>query len=580
MGDLSQNISITKYRTSTIQNSYNLTRSKVSHVDYLANSLKIDLTNTNKYTYSIEFQVSNYAVAYRYVMPMNKDTACCIIKHENSGFNFPSYTKTFLCPQSVPMSGWHRSKPSYEEEYILEDNLNSKSKYGYGYTFPCLFKIRNNGWVLISETGNRGHYPGSHLSEYNNEYKIAFPDEKENNGFGSANASITLPGTTPWRTITLGKTLKPIVETTVQFDVVKPLYEASQQYIPGASSWSWIVWQDSSMDMSDQKKFIDLSHEMGWKYILVDALWETQIGRKKILELFKYAHDRNVDIFLWYNSNGNQNDAPQDAKQRMYDCILRKAEMKWLQENGIKGIKVDFFGGDKQETMRLYEEILSDANDYGLQVIFHGCTLPRGWEKMFPNYVASEAVLASENLVFNQYFDDNEASNACLHPFIRNTVGSMDWGGTFLNRRLSRDNKSGNYRRTGDIFELATAIINQSSIQNFAITPINLIQKPKFEIDFMKTVPTTWDEVKLIDGYPGKFIIIARRHANQWYIAALNGEKKELNRNIKIPMFANQKVTIYTDVSINKSILINKQINNKGYIHLSLPSQGGIIITK
>ena len=119
---------------------------------------------------------------------------------------------------------------------------------------------------------------------------------------------------------------------------------------------------------------------------------------------------------------------------------------------GIRGIKVDFFGGDKQVTMKLYEDILFDANDYGLMVIFHGCTIPRGWERMFPNYVASEAVRASENLHFAQKNCNAEAFNACLHPFIRNTIGSMDFGGSTLNKYYNSINSSEMWGGTTNYF--------------------------------------------------------------------------------------------------------------------------------
>ena len=176
---------------------------------------------------------------------------------------------------------------------------------------------------------------------------------------------------------------------------------------------------------------------MGYEYALIDNWWDTRIGHQRMKSLVEYARDKGVELFLWYSSSGYWNDIEQGPVNRMDNAIIRKREMKWLQSLGVKGIKVDFFGGDKQETMRLYEDILSDADDHGLMVIFHGCTLPRGWERMYPNYVGSEAVLASENMVFNQHFCDEEAFNTCLHPFIRNTVGSMEFGGCFLNKRLN-----------------------------------------------------------------------------------------------------------------------------------------------
>ena len=238
----------------------------------------------------------------------------------------------------------------------------------------------------------------------------------------------------------------------------------------------------------------------------------------------------------------------------MDNPIARKKEMKWLRDNGVKGIKVDFFGGDKQETMRLYESILSDANDFGLMVIFHGCTLPRGWERMYPNYVGSEAVLASENIYFQQHFCDVEAVNAATHPFIRNAVGCMEFGGTFLNRRLGRDNNSGNVRRTSDLFQIATAVLFQNPVQNFALTPNNLTDAPSLCIDFMKQVPTHWDETRFIDGYPGKYVVLARRSGNVWYVAGVNATAEPLSIKLDLSMLEGTDATLYYDVYASKAV--------------------------
>lgn len=581
IGNFSREMNWVKATRGKAKKEYALTRSKVSRVNYEANTLQVTLQNAAKQTIEMEFQVSNHNIAYRYLIPMQGETACLVVNKEATGFNFPANTTTFLSPQSDVQMGWKRTKPSYEEEYKADEPIGTPSRYGCGYTFPCLFHEGDNGWVLVSETGLTGKYCASHLSDGTKDgvYTIAFPMEGENNGFGSTGAQMGLPGATPWRTITLGKTLQPVVETTIPFDVVDELYAPTQEYLPGRASWSWIVWQDASMCYDDQKIFIDLAEDMGWEYILMDALWETQVGRSRMEELFKYAQQKGVDVFLWYNSNGGWNDAPQDVKHRMDNPITRKAEMKWLKEMGIKGLKVDFFGGDKQETIKLYEAILSDANDYGLQIIFHGCTLPRGWEKMYPNYCASEAVLASENIVFQQHFCDEAAFNACLHPFIRNTVGSMDFGGTFLNKRMNRTNDGGTIRRTTDIFELATAIVFQSSVQNFALTPNNLTEQPAFEIDFMKTVPTSWDEVKWIAGYPGKHVVLARRHGNDWYVAALNAEKETITLTVELPMMAGQKVVCYHDGKGGKTPTMETvKVDKNGKFKMKIPTNGGMIL--
>jgi hypothetical protein len=263
----------------------------------------------------------------------------------------------------------------------------------------------------------------------------------------------------------------------------------------------------------------------------------------------------------------------------MHNAIVRKKEMKWLQSMGVKGLKVDFFGGDKQETMKLYEDILSDANDYGLMIIFHGCTLPRGWERMYPNYVGSEAVLASENLIFNQRNNDMEAFNACLHPFIRNAVGSMEFGPVLLNKRHNRTNDGGNTRRTSDVFQLVTSVLFQNSVQMFALAPNNLTDAPAFAIDFMKKVPTTWDETVFIDGYLGKYVILARRHADKWFLVGANAQKEALSLKIQFPEFAGKTVTRYADDKKFVSFSDILKVKKNGEIPVVIQPNGGIILT-
>lgn len=583
VGDFSQKMTYTGAKENKIEKVYMQDRIKKSQVHYQANEWIGTYTNADKKPMDIVFRVSNNDIAFQYKFSTYGETACMVIEKEATGFDFPSFTTTFMCPQSDPMIGWKRTKPSYEEEYTPDQPIGSPSKYGKGYTFPCLFRVGENGWALVSETGVRSLYCASHLSEGSREglYTVDFPHPGENNGLGSATPGIALPGETPWRTITVGNHLKPIVETTIPFDVVEPLYEPSQTYKFGRSTWSWILWQDNSVCYDDQVKYIDLAATLGYEYVLIDGLWDKQIGRERMPELFNYARSKGVNVFLWYNSNGYWNDAPQGAKQGMSNSIARKKEMKWLKENGIKGLKVDFFGGDKQETMKLYEDILSDANDYGLMVIFHGCTLPRGWERMFPNYVGSEAVLASENLIFNQHYDDNEAFNGCLHPFIRNAVGSMEFGGTLLNKYHSRTNREGTTRKTTDTYQLATAILFQNPIQNFALTPNNLTDVPAFEIEFMKQVPTTWDETVFIDGYPGKYCLLARRHADKWYVVGINAQKKPLKLTVSLPMFnKEERVTLYNDNKKRKAYTKEIILTNPQETSFTIQPEGGVILTK
>lgn len=565
--------------TRSIDTTYVLAHSKASKVHYVANELSCTFRNTQGQSMDVTFRVSNNDVAFRYFIPRLGETGSVRVMEEATGFRFPDKTTTFLCPQSDAMIGWKRTKPSYEEEYKADAPMDTPSQYGHGYTFPCLFRVGEDGWVLVSETGVDSRYCGSHLSDAKDGlYTIAFPLPEENNGNGTVEPAFSLPGHTPWRTLTVGATLRPVVETTVPWDVVEPRFTTSHSYVPGRGTWSWIVWQDGSINYEDQVRYIDFAADMGYEYVLIDNWWDTNIGRDRMEQLVRYAQSKGVDVFLWYSSSGYWNDIEQGPVNQMDNPITRKEQMRWMHRIGVKGIKVDFFGGDKQETMRLYEAILSDADDNGLMVIFHGCTLPRGWERMYPNYVGSEAVLASENLVFNQHFCDDEAFNACLHPFIRNTVGCMEFGGVFLNKRLNRTNDGGSIRRTTDVFQLATAILFQNPIQNFALTPANLEDAPKVCIDFMKQVPTTWDETRFLDGYPGKYVALARRHGDTWYVAAVNATGEPLKLNLNLPASVGKTVFLYSDDKALQPQLQEQTVKVGQPLKLTVQPQGGAVI--
>ncbi len=581
--DFSKDLKLIDTKQQAVSKSYTANRIKRSKVDYSANQIVCTYETPKRERMSITMQVSNNDIALKYGLSMLPWAKRCIVEKELTGFNFPEFTTTFITPQATPMIGWERTKPSYEEEYVADDKLSKPSKYGVGYTFPALFHVGENGWVLLMESGVSSLYCGAKLSEGNAEgiYTIAYPEPGENNGIGSANPGLALPGETPWRTITVGNTLEPIVETTIPYDVVDPLYEPSKDYRFGRATWSWLEWQDGSINYNDQKTFIDLAADLDFQFVLVDNWWDRGIGRDKIAELAEYAKGKGVGLCLWYNSNGYWSDAPQHPKNCMNTSIARKKEMAWMKSVGIKGIKVDFFGGDKQETMQLYEDILSDANDYGLTVIFHGCTMPRGWEIMYPNYVGSEAVLASENLIFQQYFNDQEAYNACLHPFIRNSVGIMDFGPVLLNKYHSKSNKQGNMRKTTETFQLATAVLFHTPVQNFGITPNNLTEFPDYVLDFMCKVPTTWDETQFIDGYPGKYIVLARQNGDIWYVAAINAEKEVKKVKVQLPMLAGQKVDMYYDNKKDRTPQLKQvTVGKSGEITLEIQPDGAVILKK
>ena len=548
IGDFTGGLTLTGFAKEPVADDYSVPTIKASTVHYRANRGVFSFGKDGKPAIDIIFQVSAHDIAFRYrIYPPKPDTKVCVIEEEATGYVFPEGTTGFLSPMMGPMSGFARTTPSYETDYQADQPLG-KNGDGHGYVFPALFRSGNDGWVLLSETGVNGTYCGGRLvGNADGSYRLAFPMPEEIGGNGTSTVGLAIPGCTPWRTLTVACDLKLIVETTVAWDVVEPQYEASQVYEPSRGSWSWILKMDGNTTYPVQLQYIDFSAAMGWETILVDALWDTQIGRENMEKIAAYAKEKGVRLFVWYNSNGYWNDAPQGPRNIMNRSVTRRAEMAWLRKLGVKGIKVDFFGSDKQVMLQLYEDILVDANDFGLQCVFHGCTLPRGWERMYPNFASAEAVVASENLYFGQYRCDREAFSATLHPFIRNTVAAMDFGGSTLNKiynPFNDLNRRGSIRRTSDVFALATAVLFQSYVQHFAMTPENLTDAPAWAVDFMKEVPTKWDEVKFIDGYPGQYVVLARRAGDQWYYVGINASAESRTVEVDLPAGA---YTLYSD---------------------------------
>ena len=580
-GDLTTGMTMDSIAEMRWEDAYTLDKIKKSDVSFEANRTLVWFSDKQGLRLCAEVAVEDNSIGIRYQIPRQGETGSVRVMSEATEFMFPQGTTTFLTPQSEAMIGWKRTKPSYEEEYDLDAPMDRVSKFGKGFTFPCLFKVDGGkAWVLLSETGVTGRYCASHLSDYaDGAYKIAYPMPEENNGNGTAEPAMSLPGETPWRTISVGSDLGTVAEQTITWDLVSPQYATNWKPAYGKGTWSWTLWQDGSINKDDQKTYIDFAKELGFSYVLVDNWWDTNIGRDGVEELVRYGKQKGVDIVMWYSSSGYWNDIVQGPTNIMDRGITRKKEMRWLKRIGVKGIKVDFFGGDKQETMRLYEDILSDAADAGLFVIFHGATMPRGWERMYPNYVGSEAVLASENLIFDQHHCDIEAMSATLHPFIRNAAGCMEYGGSFLNRHMSKDNKSGNKRLTSQVFSLATAVLFQNPMQFFALAPNNLEDAPKECLDFLREVPTTWDETKILGGYPGKYVVLARRSGDTWYVAAVNGTDKVIDINITLPFETDGTISLYEDgKSIEEVRLTNETKAQMVKKRLSVKPNGGLVM--
>ncbi len=521
--------------------------------------------------YALVMRVYNNGVAFAYRLFGTEEVK---VYGERTAFALPKDNKAFLTQLAKAKSGWQKTNPSYEDPYHVDVPLTELSEHREGWIFPALFHGEKL-WTLISETGTTADYVACHLSEYDGEFfHVEFPTAGHNLPSDPTWAELKKPGLTPWRTIVVSDNLADIVENTLSTDLVEPLYAAKHDFAPGKSSWSWIYYGDDLTTYDGTKQYIDLAAQLGWNYCLVDAVWDKQIGREKIAELAQYAQSKNVGLILWYNSNGNWNTAPQSPFNCMNTHEARQREMAWMKEIGVVGIKTDFFGGDKQAGMKLYEDILRDANDFGIGVNFHGATLPRGWERMYPAFLNAEAVMGQEFCRGEKDKEANRASHATILPFVRNAVAPMDFTPVVLNSRLGPGQWESD-RTTTTAFELAMPVIFFEPITHFGITPSDIDKFPQFVWDYFRHVPTVWDETRLLGGYPGKDVVIARRSGSTWYVAGINGDTHDKAISVDLSFIGKaNKASLITSDSANTNNVMEQKLNLKRNPLVKIPLKG------
>lgn len=573
-GDFTTNLSLDSVSAEVvISDKYTLLHGKRRNCEYVGIRRIFFLKNRDGNPMQIIFQVSNDGVGFRYYFPEKKDTIIKIYK-EATSFHFDLSTKAFLQPCPDARTGWCFTQPSYEEYYQVEIPVGTVSPYQAGWVMPALFNY-DKYWISITETAVDTNYCGSRLSQFSpdGEYTIQFPQPQESKSGGPYLPESTLPWYTPWRIITLADNLGGLVESTLGTDLSNPAqYDVSSWLEPGIASWSWVILKDDSTIYDVQRKFIDFAASMSWRYCLIDAFWDEKIGYDKIKELAEYAKSKNVKILLWYNSAGDWNTTTLTPRDKMLTKESRYAEFQRLRDMGIAGIKVDFFGGDGQSMMKYYIDILKDAAKFNLAVNFHGCTYPRGWHRTYPNLVSMEAIRGMEYVTFAQYFADNQPWHCTVIPFTRNLFDPMDF--TPVNFSGIPNIK----RRTTAGFELALSVLFTSGIQHIAETPCGMAKQEEFIKEYMRSFPETWDDVKFIEGYPGKYVVLARKKENTWYIAGINGENTERTVELRLPFIPkNAKGFVITDAEDTKHF-IKENVSFTNPLKIKMHPYGGFVV--
>lgn len=551
-----------------VKDTYTMFQGKQKNINYIANEYVVQTKNKDGKQMNIIFRLSDDGVAFRYYFPETSTEIKKIIE-EKTTYNFEKNTKAWLQPMSKAKTGWSETNPSYEEHYMMDVPVNTPSPINEGWVYPALFNA-DDTWVLISESGLHENYCGTRLvyNETEKAMQVTFPQKEEIFPNGVLNPESELPWYTPWRIIAIGD-LKTITESTLGTDLADEAIEMDTSFIKsGLASWSWVLLKDDFTNYETSLKFIDYASKMNWDYCLIDADWDQKIGYDKMNELTKYAASKSVKLLVWYNSAGSWNTTPYTPKDKLLTSESRTAEFKKLNDIEVSGVKIDFFGGDGQSMIAYYHDILKDAAKHKLLINFHGATLPRGWQRTYPNLMTVEAIKGEEFITFEQGNADLQASHSALLPFTRNVFDPMDFTPMVL------DSIPRIERKTTKCFELALPILFLSGIQHIAETPVGISKQPDFIVNFLKDIPTNWDESKFITGYPGKDIVMARRKGNRWFVVGINGENKSKSLQLDLSFINNKKGFLITD---NEKTFQKTEINSKDLTMIQLRPNGGFV---
>jgi hypothetical protein len=562
-----------------VRDDYTLLAGKQRHVVSPGRERVFTLRNPTGITLTLTVRAYRDGVAFRYGFPGNS-SQLFFVSGEATGFRVPAAARVWVQPYSK-VDIW---APAYESNYVNGVPAGTPSPEAVGWALPLLFHTQEV-WALITESDMEPSNFAIHLQPEapGGLYQARLPEADETFGVDPQEAAVTLPWSSPWRLVIVGRQPGAIIESTLVTDLARPCALPDTAWIqPGVSSWSW--WSDMSSPYDYRKlvPFVDASAKFHWPYSTIDLGWPEMQGGS-IQQLAAYAQGKGVGLIVWYNSGGRHNKSPNDPntgreplRDVMSDPLLRDAEMARIAAMGIKGIKVDFMQSDKQAVIASYHDILRDAARHHLVVDFHGATVPRGWERTYPNLLTMEAVRGAE-----QYWDQDFAENAqttdTIYVFTRNAIGPMDYTPAIftdpgpLNPKLVP-------HLTTNAHELALLVVFQSGLQHVVDNAASLVRQPDFVQDYLTGLPTAWDETRFLLGSPGELAVLARRAGPTWYLAGINGLKTL--QAIKVPLAflggGDYAMSLITDGASPREFAHTARVARAGdTLDLTLAARGG-----
>jgi len=514
--DFSQNMTIAEVSEQQhISEQYAVRHGKRSLCKNEANARIITLANKENKQIGIELRAYNDGFCFRYILH-NDDGQLLSFTEEHTAYHIAPNANRWL----------QKFVTSYEGDFPLQQGAARQGSWNY----PLLAEPAAGTFVLITEANINRNYCATHVSNEADKdcYRIAYPFQWEGNNQGSAlPVSNATTWVSPWRVLIVGG-LNDIVESTLVEDVSDATTMTDTEWVrSGSAAWIYWAYNHGTKDYQICRQYVDLAAEMGWEYVLFDWEWDAMTGGGNLEDAVRYALSKGIKPLIWYNSGGPHNTVTATPRDRFLTHENRVKELAWLKSLGFVGVKIDFFESDKQQIMQYYLDILDDCAEARMMVNFHGCTLPRGWSRTYPHLMSMEAVYGAEQYNNAARMTDIGSRLNCLLPYTRNVVGPMDYTPVAFTN-------SQHPHVTTYAHELALSVAFESGIQHWADRPEGFLSLPIEARQHMMTVPTKWDDIRFIDGYPGTHFVVARRSGSVWYVAGLNGDKT--SRNITVPL--------------------------------------------
>jgi hypothetical protein len=549
-------------RTETRREKYELFAGVKPRVDHALRRRSLAFRNARGAQLILDLAASNEGVAFRYRFEGNS-LDLRVVETELTGFAVPGSARGWLQPYHA--AGPYT--PAYEDFYFQvtpgEPPPESRAK-PVGWCLPALFQVAEEAsWVLLAESGTDGSYCGCHLGADSSGglYRIAFAAANEATkgqkySVGPEPRSM-LPWTMPWRVVVLGATAGEIATATLVTDLAPASQVDEVSWIrPGRASWAWWGYPDGPNTAALFNQFTDFAARMKWEYTLFDAGWWTP-GMSPIAS---HAQAKGVTPLAWMFAGD------------FYDPARRKRKLDEVQAAGVRGVKVDFWCSDRQEAMAAMHAFFADAAARRLMVNLHGCTIPRGWQRTWPNFMTAEAVLGAESYFYESRYPEKAAELNSVLPFTRNVVGPMDYTPVGCSPKKYT-------RLTTAAHELAAALIFTSGIIHYADKPEFIDFLPNEARQVLQDAPARWDETRCLVGEPGRAVVFARRSGSSWFLAGINGTKDPFPVQLDLSPFRKYRrrtlITEGTDSNLRVSatqLKVSKQWRHE------LPARGGFIL--